>query len=122
MTYKNEYQAFVLHVMCDMSQLAKQYKAYEELKGKLEMLHALAARDPDAARRLEQINALDYDANFQALCSQAEKELRIISRQIDGLSQLLKPAESMQTTTVPQVKLAKQEVHVPRKPHKPQFV
>ncbi|EOZ9391080.1 hypothetical protein ACQYE5_003044 [Enterobacter cancerogenus] len=94
MTTPDEYQAFVQQLMRDSTLLHKQYKAFSELKDTIETLKAAAPHDADAARSLQRINALHNDSNFQALCDEAEKNLRVISRQIDSLDKQLFQAET----------------------------
>ncbi|MGL5968954.1 MAG: hypothetical protein ACRCZ6_17675 [Kluyvera sp.] len=94
MTNPDEYQAFIQQLMRDSTLLDKQYKAFSELKNTIEELKVAAPHDADAARSLQRINALHSDSNFQALCDEAEKNLRSISRQIDSLDKQLSQAET----------------------------
>ena len=126
MTQPDEYQVFLQQVKRDMAQLGKQYKAFEELKSTLETLKLAAAHDPNAARRLESVNALHNDKNFQTLCAQAEKDLRGINRQMESLN---KQMEQTHATHVVPAEQAKAVEATPqpasagkRKGHKPQFV
>lgn len=93
MTHPDEYQAFVQQLMRDSTLLGKQYKAFSELKDTIEELKANAPHDDEAARSLQRVNALHSDANFQALCKEAEKNLRTISRQLDSLDKRLLQAD-----------------------------
>lgn len=94
MTHPDEYQAFVQQLMRDSRLLDKQYKAFCELKDMLEELKANAPHDTEAARSLERVNALHSDANFQALCKDAENNLRTLSRQLDRLDKRLLQADN----------------------------
>lgn len=94
MTHPDEYQAFVQQLMRDSSLLDKQYKAFSELKEMIAGLKANAPHDAEAARSLERVNALYSDANFQALCKEAEKNLHTISRQLDRMDKRLLQADN----------------------------
>jgi prefoldin subunit 5 len=102
MAHPDKYEAFVRQLKRDTALLDKQYKAFDELKNTLEVLKTAAPHDPSAARNLEKVNALNNDANFQALCVQAEKDLRAISRQIDSLNKQTAQAEKSQDVPVEQ--------------------
>ncbi|HEY3591036.1 MAG TPA: hypothetical protein VGL07_13345 [Buttiauxella sp.] len=123
MNHSDEYRQFAQQLLRDMARLEKQYKAFEEIQNTLRALKAAAPNDPTAARNLEKINALHNDANFQSLCQQAEKDLRLIGRHIDSLDKQFAQAESEQSAPAPPLdERGDVKKHSRLKRHKPQFV
>ncbi|ENN8378815.1 hypothetical protein ACAX46_004283 [Providencia rettgeri] len=80
-------QEFQNSLQRDTAEFSKHYKAFMEMKDMLEMLSSQAANDPEAAKKLANIQALNNDANFIALCAKAERELKQLNVNISLLSE-----------------------------------
>ncbi|MCT4700509.1 hypothetical protein MUA02_01125 [Enterobacteriaceae bacterium H20N1] len=100
MTTPEEFQLFIQQMQRDTARLDRQACAFEALKKTLEELKEAAPHDPEAARRLEQVNALHQDANFQTLYAQAERDLRMLNGWLARANR--QAAQAERTATVPQ--------------------
>jgi len=92
----DEYQLFIQQLRKDSAQLNKQYNAFEELKTTLAQLQSKADSDPDADRRLRQVNALQQDPAFAALCEQAQAKLSELNHQLGRVCRQIEQAETTQ--------------------------
>lgn len=81
------YQEFKNSLQRDTIEFSKHYKAFMEMKAMLEMLSSQADNDPDAAKKLANIQALNNDASFIALCAKAERELKQLNANISFLDE-----------------------------------
>ncbi|MGG4608856.1 hypothetical protein [Providencia sp. Me31A] len=81
------YEEFKNSLERDTAEFSKHYKAFLELKAMLEMLSSQADNTPEAAKKLANIQALNNDANFIALCAKAERELKQLNANISLLSE-----------------------------------
>lgn len=81
------YEEFKNSLERDTAEFSKHYKAFLELKAMLEMLSSQADNAPEAAKKLANIQALNNDANFIALCAKAERELKQLNANISLLSE-----------------------------------
>ncbi|KML17790.1 hypothetical protein VL10_24160 [Leclercia adecarboxylata] len=93
MTTPEEYEQFVQQMQRDSARLERQSRAFEELKNTLDELKANASRDPEAARRLEKMNALRQDADFNALYAKAEQDLQTLSAWMGRMNRQTEQAE-----------------------------
>lgn len=93
MTTPEEFQQFIQQMQRDAARLDRQASAFEELKSTLEALKEAAPCDPEAARRLERVNALRHDANFNALYAQAEQDLQKLNGWLGRVNGQIEQAE-----------------------------
>lgn len=101
------YQKFKNKLERDTADFTKHYKAFMEMKAMLENLSSQANNDPEAAKKLANVHALNNDAAFMALCAKAERELKQLNAHINLISDQLNENKQTQETSSPSSKLAR---------------
>ncbi len=100
------YQDFKNSLQRDTAEFSKHYKAFMEMKAMLETLSSQADNDPEAAKKLANLQALNNDQNFIALCDKAQRELKQLNANISLFGEQLNKNKQIQQDSSHENKLA----------------